>query len=175
MPAATNWQTVEDMDQLDILQLAARYPSVDVGDGESVITNGEPAPALYVLASGELEVRAGGRVVMRLTRPGDIVGEIGLLLGTAASADVVAVGSTAVHRIDNAAELFEEYPGFGRHLAEVLARRLRNVTSFLGDIEEQFSDRRDTLGLVPAVLGELLGGSAPIVDPGSERERDSPY
>jgi len=163
------------MNHGDVLQLASRHPAVELTDGQRLIIFGEPEPALYVLSSGALDVYVGGRVVSRLTRPGDVVGEIGLLLGTPASADVIAAGDTVAHRIDDAAALFIEQPGFGRHLAEVLARRLLHVTSFLGDIEAQFADRRDTLGLVPGVLSDLLGGSAPDVDSGSEREPDSPY
>jgi CRP-like cAMP-binding protein len=107
--------------------------------------------------------------------PGSLVGEIGLLLGTPANADVVAAGDTVVHRIDDAADLFIAHPEFGRHLAVVLARRLRQVTTFLGDIEQQFAGRSGMLGLVPTVLTELLSGSVGDVDPGSERELDSPY
>jgi len=163
------------MDHADVLELARRHPAVQCSDGELAITAGDPEAALYVLASGTLEVRVGDRVIARMTEPGSVIGEIGLLLGTPASADVAAVGDTVLHRIDDAAALFIDHPGFGQHLAVVLARRLRQVTTFLGDIEEQFAHRRDTLGLVPDVLSGLLGGSIGDVDSGSERESDSPY
>ena len=158
-----------------MLSLVRTNPSIEMADGDVVITEGDPDSALYVLASGALTIRAGGKVVADITEPGSVVGEIGLLLGTPASADVVAVGHTVVHRIDDAAGLFTDHPGFGQHLAIVLARRLRHVTTFLGDIERQFADRRDTLGLVPSVLSDLLGGKVVDVDPGSERDPDSPY
>lgn len=163
------------MDQLDVLRIAGTHPAVDVEDGHTVIADGDADAALFVLESGTLAIRSGSREVARVTEPGSVVGEIGLLLGTAASADVVAVGDTVVRRIDDAASLFVEHPGFGQHLAVVLAQRLRQVTTFLGDIDRQFADRRDTLGLVPQVLTELLGGAVGSVDSGSEREPDSPY
>ena len=166
---------MDDMERSDVLRIAQSHPVITVADGQSVIAAGDRAAALFVLAQGSLEIRAGDRLITIIGEPGSIVGEIGLLLDTPASADVIAKGETTVHRIEGAADLFVEHPGFGQHLAVVLARRLRQVTTFLGDIEEQFADRRDTLGLVPAVLSELLSGSAGDVDPGSERELDSPY
>lgn len=163
------------MENADVLRLAQTHPAVAASDGDLLIAAGDPDAALYVLASGALAVLAGGRVIARLTEPGSVVGEIGLLLDTPASADVAAVGDTVAHRIDDAAALFAEHPGFGQHLAVVLARRLRQATTFLGDMERQFADRRDTLGLVPTVLSELLVGQVDSVDSGSEREPDSPY
>lgn len=163
------------MESSQILALAATRPSVDVADGEALIREGQPDPALYVLASGVLEVRSGGTTIARLTGPGAIVGELGLLLGTPAGADVVAVGSTRAHRLDDAAELFRSDPDFGRHLAVVLAQRLRQVTTYLVDLQEQFADQPGSLGAVPEVLVDLLSGSRPAPDLGSERETDSPY
>jgi CRP-like cAMP-binding protein len=163
------------MDIADLLRIAETHPAVDLADGEVVISDGQESTALYVLTSGALSVRAGDREIASVTEAGAVVGEIGLLLGTPASADVVAVGDTVVRRIDDAASLFVDHPGFGQHLAEVLARRLRRVTTFLGDIDRQLADRGDTLGLVPKVLTGLLGGAVTEVDGGSERDPDSPY
>jgi CRP-like cAMP-binding protein len=163
------------MDRDEILELARLSPAIELSDGERLISEGSPDAALYVLAAGALTVVTGGRAIARLVESGSIVGEISLLLGTPASADVIADGDTIVHRIADAGTLFEHHPGFGRHLAIVLARRLRHATSFLGDVERQFADRGGTLGLVPRVLSGLLGGSGVDVDAGSEREPDSPY
>lgn len=163
------------METTDVLALAASRPAVEVGDGEAVIRTGDTDPALYVLVSGTLEVRAGDATIARFDESGAIVGEIGLLLGVPATADVVAVGPTRVHRLDDAAELFASNPEFGRHLAVILAARLRRVTTFLADLQEQFADQRGALGAVPEVLGELLGSGGPTPQVGSERAADSPY
>ena len=175
---------MDDMERSDVLRIAQSHPVITVADGQSVIAAGDRAAALFVLAQGSLEIRAGDRLITIIGEPGSIVGEIGLLLDTPASADVIAKGETTVHRIEGAADLFVEHPGFGQHLAVVLARRLRQVTTFLGDIEEQFADRRDTLGLVPAVLSDSSAGRPETSTPGpsgsstaptdgSERDRSS--
>ena len=163
------------MEATDILELAGDATQVAVADGEVLIADGEADPSLYVLEAGTLDVRRSGHQVARLVEPGSVVGELGLLLGTPASADVVANGPVVVRRLDDAETLFRTHPEFGRHLAVVLARRLRQVTSYLADLQEQFADQAGTLGLVSTVGGELLGGTHAQVDSGSEREPDSPY
>jgi CRP/FNR family cyclic AMP-dependent transcriptional regulator len=163
------------MDSLDVLRLASAAPERHVAAGEAIIEFGEADPALFVLVSGGLEVRRDGAVLARLFEPGAIVGELSLLLGTPASADVIAVEPSVVHRLDDAEQLFRDVPEFGRHLAVTLAGRLHRVTTFLGDLQEQFADRPGTLGLVPTVLTGLLSQDHRDVDLGSDRETDSPY
>lgn len=160
----------------DILGLVADSPTLEVADGERLLVEGDRSAAIFVLAGGELEVQRRGRAVVRIAEPGAIVGELGLLLDQPASADVVAVGGPAtVHRIDDGEELFVRYPEFMRFLATMLARRLYQVSTYLSDLQEQFADSSATLGLVPTVLRELLDSGGSDLDPGSEREPDSPY
>jgi CRP/FNR family cyclic AMP-dependent transcriptional regulator len=163
------------MEPVDVLRLADGAPERTVARGEAIITFGDADPALFVLVSGALEVRRNGVTLAHLTDPGTIVGELSLLLGTRASADVVAVEPSVVRRLDDAEQLFRDVPEFGRHLAVVLARRLHRVTTFMGDLQEQFADRPGTLGLVPTVLQGLLSHEHADVDLGSDRETDSPY
>jgi CRP-like cAMP-binding protein len=159
----------------DILALTAEHPDELVDDGVTLLTNGVRSPALFILVDGELEVQRRGRAVVRMSESGSIVGELGFLLDSPASADVVTVGPTTVRRIDDPARLFDISPDFGRHLATVLARRLWQVSTYLSDLQEQFADKGEVLGLVPKVLNELLGSALPSTDPGSERETESPY
>jgi CRP/FNR family transcriptional regulator, cyclic AMP receptor protein len=163
------------VDSRDVLRLAEAAPERHVDADEAIISFGEAEPALFVLVSGALEVRREGATIARLDDPGAIVGELSLLLGTPASADVVAVEPSVVRRLDDAERLFQEVPEFGRHLAVTLASRLHRVTTFLGDLQEQFADRPGTLGLVPTVLKGLLSQGHSEVDLGSDREPDSPY
>jgi CRP/FNR family transcriptional regulator, cyclic AMP receptor protein len=163
------------MDPRDVLQLTEAAPERRVGAGEAIIRFGESEPALFVLVSGALEVRREGATLARLSDAGAIVGELSLLLGTPASADVIAVEPSVVRRVDDAEQLFRDVPAFGQHLAVTLAGRLHRVTTFLGDLQEQFADRPGTLGLVPTVLKGLLSQDQRDVDPGSDREPDSPY
>ena len=163
------------MGSFDVLGLTEAAAERHVGVGETIIRLGDSDPALFVLVTGTLEVRREGAALARLAEPGAIVGELSLLLGTPASADVVAVEPSVVRRVDDAQQLFHDVPEFGRHLAVTLAGRLHRVTTFLGDLQEQFADRPGTLGHVPTVLSGLLSQEQTDVDLGSDREPDSPY
>ena len=163
------------MNPPDILALTADHPDELVDDGVTLLTEGVRSQALFILVEGELEVQRRGRAVVRISEVGAIVGELGFLLDSPASADVVTVGPATVRRIDDPARLFDLSPDFGRFLATMLARRLWQVSTYLSDIQEQFADKGEVLGLVPKVLKELLGSALPATDPGSERETESPY
>jgi len=159
----------------DLLRLVASEPRVSYAPGETLISVGDLHPSVFVLVSGAFHVERDGHVLALLDDPGSIVGEISLLLDTPASANVVAIEESTVHRVDDAARLFDEYPEFARFIAEVLARRLSRVTSYIDDVYRQFEQHGGTLGLVPKVLDDLLGTHRADVDAGSEREPDSPY
>ena len=60
-------------------------------------------------------------------------------------------------------------------IAELAGRRFRIKRQLLEDLQQQFGNESGTLGLIPQVLGDLLGDSRDEVDSGSERETDSPY
>jgi CRP-like cAMP-binding protein len=66
--------------------------------GEVLVREGEEADRIFLLASGGVEVRGtdadGDRVVLAQIGPGDVVGEISMVLRRPATADVVAVHAT---------------------------------------------------------------------------------
>jgi CRP/FNR family transcriptional regulator, cyclic AMP receptor protein len=159
----------------DLLRLVASEPRQSYAAGDVLISAGELHPSVFVVAEGAFHVERDGHVLALLDEPGSIIGEISLLLETPASANVVAVEDSIVHRVDDAQRLFDEYPDFARFIAQVLARRLSRVTSYIDDVYRQFEHHGGTLGLVPQVLDDLLGTHRTEVDAGSEREPDSPY
>jgi CRP-like cAMP-binding protein len=160
---------------IDVLELTRDSPDLTVSDGDVIIRQGDRTNGLVVLVSGTVAVSRRGNIVTEMSNPGTIMGELGLLLDIPATADVIAVGECVVRRMTDAEATFADNPAFARHLATMLAARLLHVSSYLSDLQEQYADRDDTLGLVPAVLRDLLSGSAAPIDAGSEREPDSPY
>jgi CRP/FNR family transcriptional regulator, cyclic AMP receptor protein len=163
------------VDAAEILALTADHPEMALADGAPLLVEGVRGDSLYVLVSGALEVRRRERTVTVITEPGSVVGEMGLLLQSPASADVLASGNTTVRRIDDAEAFFERYPSFSRYVATLLAQRLLQISTYLADLQEQFADRTDILGLVPTVIENLLGSDRAAPDVGSEREPDAPY
>ena len=68
--------------------LASRMDEVSIRAGRTLITEGEPTNAFYLLMSGEVDVRLKGRPLRRLG-PGEFFGEIGMMDRGPASATVV--------------------------------------------------------------------------------------
>jgi CRP-like cAMP-binding protein len=91
--------------------------------------------ALFVLLSGNAEVRRGDGVVLARLVSGDIFGEMSFIRNERASADVVAMTDVSVLTLTEAVinELFEERPGLAaglyRSLAAELAHRLGTASA----------------------------------------------
>jgi CRP-like cAMP-binding protein len=70
-------------------EVAASLSDVTVDAGTMVTVQGDNAWQLFVIESGEAEVRRDGEVV-RTLGPGDVLGEIGLMATGTRTASVVA-------------------------------------------------------------------------------------
>ena len=74
----------------DLLSLAQGHPRRTLEPGDVLVVDGEPVSALFVLLEGELRVEKVGVPIAVVREPGACVGEMSLLLGVPATADVVA-------------------------------------------------------------------------------------
>jgi MFS family permease len=85
-------------------QLASAAEEIEMSAGSPVVSQGEPADALYVVDSGRLSVVATSPTGERITPPdlgpGDYFGEIGLIEGIPRTADVVALTDVSLLRIE---------------------------------------------------------------------------
>jgi CRP-like cAMP-binding protein len=64
---------------------------VELEPGEALIREDEEAaPEIYLLVQGALFVKSNSAMVARLNRPGDVVGEVAVLLSSKRTADVIA-------------------------------------------------------------------------------------
>ncbi|WP_281404449.1 mechanosensitive ion channel family protein [Pyxidicoccus fallax] len=138
----------EDLDQLRQEMVVHRF-----GKGERIIQEGDEGRTFYVLASGEVSVRAG-RTQAEVTRlgRGGYFGEMSLLTGEKRSATVVAVEDSLLLEVDRPtfARLFEQYPGLARQLSALLAQR-RTQLRALAQASGSGSDA------IPAEVGRILG------------------
>ena len=83
---------------------------VDLEAGETLIREDEEAaPEIYLLVEGALAVRSRTGTMARLSRPGDVVGEVAVLLSSKRTADVVADGAVRVLAIPSKALKMPEY------------------------------------------------------------------
>src|SRR4051812_33657938 len=159
----------------ELLAIARGHAQRTVAAGEVLITDGEPVAALYVLLEGALRIEKGGTPIAVVTESGACVGEMSLLLGVPATADVVATEPCVVAVIDDAARMLEGEAGLPVALARLLATRLHVMTGYLADIRNQYADHEGGLGMVDVVLDSLMRGSGARSELGSERDPEPEY
>lgn len=75
----------------DLQFIASRVDEVSLKPGQTLIREGQPTEAFFILESGHVEVTRAGKPAARLG-PGDFFGEIGMLDGGPATATVVTDG-----------------------------------------------------------------------------------
>jgi len=157
----------------DILALSAHLPEIDLDAGQSVVQEGGTGGAIWVLVSGALQVRKGDIPVNIITRPGSIVGEVSVLLGTDHGATVEATEPTRLRVAADGDALLGD-PEVTRLVAVGLAERLNVATSYLADLKVQYGDAPG-LSMVSEVLAHLMEQQVAPAHPGSERDPDPEY
>jgi len=159
----------------ELLVLARGLPRRSVASGEALLVDGDPVAALYVLLEGALRVEKDGQLIATVTETGACVGEMSLLLGVTATADVVAAEPSVVAVIEDAAAMLENEPALALALARLLAARLHVMTTFLADLKQQYADHEGGLGMVDVVLGSLMQHAGSRSELGSDRDPDPEY
>jgi CRP-like cAMP-binding protein/GNAT superfamily N-acetyltransferase len=97
---------LDDLDGDEKGRLLAVADQRDVGEGQTVISQGETGRELMLLLDGAVEVsvtRHGRRRVLTTLGAGQIFGEGAFLMGTPRTADVVAIAPTLVLAVDTRA------------------------------------------------------------------------
>ena len=159
----------------ELLHLATDAPRREFAAGERVLTDGEPVHALFVLVDGSLRIEKAGVLVAQVREPGASVGEMSLLLGVSATADVVAGERTTLAIIDDARSVLESDIRLPLALARLLAARLQVMTTYLADLKNQYADHEGGLGMVDTVLGALMRNGGARSTLGSARDPDPEY
>jgi len=122
--------------------LAQLVRPVSVVERQVLFAAGDAGDALYILESGQLEIRIGARVIARLAAR-DFVGEMALIDGAPRSATAVVVESGRFLRLESAdfANLLATMPAVGAEFLRELAARLRRATRAVPSARESSSGR----------------------------------
>jgi CRP/FNR family cyclic AMP-dependent transcriptional regulator len=139
----------------ELLALVQDAPRRSFAAGEALLTDGQDVAALSVLLEGALRIDKAGTTVATVTEPGACVGEMSLLLGVPATADVIATAPSVVAVLDDAPTLLDTEPALARALARLLAARVQVMTSYLVDLRQQYGDHGGGLGMIDVVLDSL--------------------
>lgn len=130
-------------------------PQRKLAEGDLLLQEGEHSGRLYVLAEGTLEVCRGDTEIAIVTEPGAVLGEMSVLLEQPHTADVRALTPTKVYVVEQASAFLAAHPDAVLPIAVLLARRLRNATSYLVNLKQQFQDHSDHFGMIDEVLESL--------------------
>jgi Na+:H+ antiporter len=126
VPVLTELPLFEGMSKRHLRRIPARAKRF--GPGETIVREGDPGNALYVILDGKVRVHppTGRRVTLSA---GDYFGEMALLDGAPRSADIAAAGEVTVMVIGRAAftKLLRGEPQIAQVLLRTLARRLRSA------------------------------------------------
>jgi CRP-like cAMP-binding protein len=100
--------------------------------GETVFKEGEEAKELYVIKSGQVEIRLGNRLLATLDA-NDIFGEMALIDSAPRSATAIAKTDVALVPVSKKdfVGLVSRAPTFALDIMGVLARRLRDANKAL--------------------------------------------
>ena len=99
-------------------------------DGAVLFSKGDPAPIMYVVRSGAVQVHDGGTVFETVQR-GGLLGEMAIVDGGLRSAGARAHGATEVIAVDQRRFLgmVEKTPFFAIRIMRLLTRRLRQTNA----------------------------------------------
>ncbi len=121
--------------------------------GQSIVVEGEPCEAVYLIASGlvkRFKLSAEGKEqVLKLLGPGESFNEVPVLDGGPNPAGSVALEDTVVYALRRQAllRLIEETPSLAMALLQVLAARLRHLVGLVEDLS-----MRHVMGRVARLL-----------------------
>ena len=135
------------LDKLELLQQTEMFASlgpealrrladgakvVQASEGEHIIRRGDMAHCMYVLARGEVQVpvldREGSLRCLSQFGPGQILGELALLIDEPRTADVIAVSDCVLLELQRSAfdELMSSHPTVARLMTHIVGERLLN-------------------------------------------------
>jgi cAMP-dependent protein kinase regulator len=118
--------------------LMARFRTQSFAAGDVLVRQGEEPNSLYLIASGGVKVCSadpdGDAVLIAELGPGDVVGEISLVLRRPANADVVAAHATVALALtrEQFHEAIRAYPGLLQQLYDLAIQRDDQTRSVLG-------------------------------------------
>lgn len=136
-------------DQLDDVLNSSSLLQCELGD--HIIKEGSIDSRIYVLLSGELEVRVGSKKVAAITRSGEVFGELALVNHDKRLASVIASTKAVCLAVDQKflqdIHPREEDPDFHAALYEFVARlvvrKLEATSKRLAEVEKELREAKE--------------------------------
>jgi CRP-like cAMP-binding protein len=131
MPTSPMLRAVAPEERID---LVSRFETRTYEAGEALIRRGDASSGLHLIASGEVEVvteEGGDKLVLATLGPGEVVGEVGMILRRPAMSDVIAVHpSVTLHLSGNGFhEMLRQHPRLLAELYDLAVKRDEETSS----------------------------------------------
>jgi CRP/FNR family cyclic AMP-dependent transcriptional regulator len=159
----------------DLLSLTADLPTVTVPEGVVVVEEGAPAGRMLVMVSGSVLIEHDDVPFARIDSPGAVFGEMSVVLDRPATATVRAAQETVLRVVEDPIGFLSDHPGAALAVLRATASRLDGMTQYLVDVKRQFADAGGHLGMVDAILDQLLHHQGPRPQPGSARDPEGDH
>ena len=172
--------SVPHLSPSDLDLLAAELSTVRLSRGDVAFVAGQMSTAVWVVASGSIGLFAGAgaeRVILSILRPGDLDGDVSMLLNMAQPYSAEALEDSIRHRLDNDlfGKMFGQHPELARRWLIVVASRLatsqQRLVDLLGvplaqQVARVILDEAvaDELPYSQATVAALLGARRPSVN-----------
>lgn len=125
--------------------------------GQIVFTEGDESQDLFILISGELEILKGNKKISEINKPGELFGEMSVLLGGKRTATAKVVKDVNALKIvkEDIAGFLDSSPEIARDITFMLARRLDETSQILYGLKE-FCDQLPDAVTVTNKDGRIL-------------------
>ena len=153
-----------------ILALCNSVPVRAFEPGAALLAEGKQSGRLYILIDGDVEIVKGDFQINVVSDPGAVFGEISVLLDLPHMATVRALSACRAHEVRDGNGFLKAHPEIAHHLAQLLARRLHGVSTYLVDLKQQFASQENHLAMVDDVLETLVNQQHQRFVPGSDRD-----
>jgi CRP/FNR family cyclic AMP-dependent transcriptional regulator len=100
--------------------------------GETVFAEGEFGDTMYVVLTGHVKIRVGGKT-LEVAGPGTVIGEMALINLSTRSATAIAQGDCTLVPVDEKQflSLVLRRPRFALSVMEIMANRLRHMDTLV--------------------------------------------
>lgn len=120
---------------MSILELFKDWKSREEFTPRSVIfSEQDPADAIYVVLSGEVQLSLHGQTIAKV-EAGGLIGEMAMIPSATRNTTATAISDVALARLDREAfrELVDRSSEFSFHAMAALAQRLREVDRYISE------------------------------------------
>jgi len=143
------------MDAQDVLAKLDGFPILVFEPGDVVLSEGSTTGRLLFLKRGAVDVVMEEVDLTRIDQPGAVFGEVGLLLNSAHTANVLAVQSSSFYVVEDGAAFLKAEPMAALYVATVLAGRLDAVNHLVVEARQRALASGQRRGLVGEMIDRL--------------------